>query len=96
MTKQTFSQFVDSLNGFLDWLDSNTIIVNNERYWKDADDYISNPLSHNDLVDAYAKSRATRYNILDYNENLVVSDMSAEECERWLKDKPNTYLLEKI
>lgn len=96
MTKQTFSQFVDSLHDFLDWIDSNTIIVNNERYWKDAEDYISNPLSYNDLVDGYTKRDTTRYNILDYNENLVASNLSAEECERWLESKPHTYLLEKI
>lgn len=54
MDKQLFSQFVQSLDDFLTWTDENTIIVNGARYWKDADDYISNPLSYNDIILTYA------------------------------------------
>lgn len=54
MNKQTFSQFVQSLDEFLTWIDDNTIMVNNDRYWKDSDDYISNPLCYDEIISTYA------------------------------------------
>lgn len=41
------------LNLFLRWVDKNTILLNEERYWADSEDYYADPLTNKEIVERF-------------------------------------------
>ena len=71
------------LNLFLRWVDSNTILVNNERFWADAKDCLSEPLTPKEIVEAFYSKKGTKNNQTKVTSRTrAVADGKAVYCPK--------------